>query len=285
LAYLSGNVSFSTLAMEKIARTTQNDNNDRGRSTDLELSKLLSLVTAVAFATSLCYDLGYFLALKIPLGHLPTTIADHVRSAITWLPASIGLILGLGWAFVDIHLDLVDKLQILVPRQIFGRKNKRRYDLILLAIGIVLNFAFAFALYEMHSVGPLLGLMFLMNIWLAYFLCIRQFTRVGDLPTHYLFAIYIVPLIAIACGSVGVMSARGERFFSNNTATVVTKSDADKFKDVRLLRQYERVILVLTPANNFAFISRDEVIRIEFAADRSRTSMSGLGFVEFMLGD
>ena len=64
------------------------------------LSKNLTFVTAAILALSVTYDFFLLHALSLTFAEVPTTIADHVRSAIIWLPvvgicALVGGIVGL----------------------------------------------------------------------------------------------------------------------------------------------------------------------------------------------
>ncbi|MCV0439298.1 MAG: hypothetical protein K5880_11745 [Hydrogenophaga sp.] len=65
-----------------------------------KLSKNLTVVTAAVLALSVIYDFFLLHALGLTFAEVPTTIADHVRSAIIWLPVIgifglVGGILGL----------------------------------------------------------------------------------------------------------------------------------------------------------------------------------------------
>ncbi|MCU7917267.1 MAG: hypothetical protein KZQ95_02780 [Candidatus Thiodiazotropha sp. (ex Epidulcina cf. delphinae)] len=47
---------------------------------------LLSIFTASAIVLSVTYDFGYLLFVGVSLSEVPTTLADHVRSSLVWLP-------------------------------------------------------------------------------------------------------------------------------------------------------------------------------------------------------
>jgi len=48
-----------------------------------EVGKLLGLVSAALLALSVAYDYFFLLALGLSFNSVPTTISDHVRSAIS----------------------------------------------------------------------------------------------------------------------------------------------------------------------------------------------------------
>ena len=52
-------------------------------------SKVLGLVTAVLLVLSTAYDFSFLYALGLNFEELPSTLADHVRSAIIWAPRAL----------------------------------------------------------------------------------------------------------------------------------------------------------------------------------------------------
>jgi hypothetical protein len=59
------------------------------------LGKLLGLLTGALLVLSVGYDYGYLSSIDLTFAAVPTTITDHVRTAIVWAPASgVGIALG-----------------------------------------------------------------------------------------------------------------------------------------------------------------------------------------------
>ena len=54
-----------------------------------DLTKRLPVATAVLLVLSVVYDYFFLRALSLNFSELPTTITDHVRSAIVWLPGIV----------------------------------------------------------------------------------------------------------------------------------------------------------------------------------------------------
>jgi hypothetical protein len=50
------------------------------------VSALLPALAAGSFVLSAAYDIGYFVRLGVNAGVVPTTLSDHTRSALLWLP-------------------------------------------------------------------------------------------------------------------------------------------------------------------------------------------------------
>jgi hypothetical protein len=55
-------------------------------------TKLLALIAALCLALSVIYDWGYLAALDLTFSEVPTSLSDHARSAILWLPLSASLL-------------------------------------------------------------------------------------------------------------------------------------------------------------------------------------------------
>lgn len=61
------------------------------------LGKLVALTSAYLLAVSVGYDFAYLRALGLSFASTPTSLADHVRTAIVWAPATgIWMVLGAG---------------------------------------------------------------------------------------------------------------------------------------------------------------------------------------------
>ena len=59
------------------------------------LGKLLGLMTGALLVLSVGYDYGYLSSIDLTFAAVPTTITDHVRTAIVWAPANgVGMALG-----------------------------------------------------------------------------------------------------------------------------------------------------------------------------------------------
>lgn len=56
-------------------------------------SKVLVLASVCVLALSVAYDFGYLFALGLWFSSLPTSVADHARTAIIWIPGAVLFIL------------------------------------------------------------------------------------------------------------------------------------------------------------------------------------------------
>ena len=58
-----------------------------------KLPALISVFAAFILGLSVVYDYGFFYILGTGFSEMPTTISDHLRSSLTWIPETIIVIL------------------------------------------------------------------------------------------------------------------------------------------------------------------------------------------------
>lgn len=71
-----------------------------------EVTKILGLLAAVSLGLTLFHDWGFLMALGLDYSDVPTSISDHARGALNWLPfASISLGAGVLWHALNRRLE------------------------------------------------------------------------------------------------------------------------------------------------------------------------------------
>lgn len=72
----------------------KNTENSKNTFSNLEdLVKLIPILTAAILAVSITFDSAYLWALGLTLLDIPSSIAEHIRSALLWLPLFLALII------------------------------------------------------------------------------------------------------------------------------------------------------------------------------------------------
>lgn len=59
-----------------------------------KLPTLISVLGALVLSLSIAYDYGYFLVFGVSFAEMPTTLSDHLRSSLTWIPSTLLVIFG-----------------------------------------------------------------------------------------------------------------------------------------------------------------------------------------------
>jgi len=112
-------------------------------------AQAFALVSAVSLALSIVFDMGYLESLGLNFGDVPTTIADHVRSALLWVPRVIGAIAGyFAITFLQSTFAAMGADGIGQPAQ-EGRKSKK--------LSLVLGLIFIGAAFAISNVNWLTG--------------------------------------------------------------------------------------------------------------------------------
>lgn len=56
---------------------------------------LVAVFSAVVLAISITYDFGYLVYLGLSFSEVPTTLSDHIRSSLVWIPPTIIMLFGM----------------------------------------------------------------------------------------------------------------------------------------------------------------------------------------------
>jgi hypothetical protein len=70
------------------------ENSDVAKIEIDDLGKIIGVLTAATFCLSVIFDWGNLEALGLSFSDVPTTIADHVRDALLWVPGTLSAALG-----------------------------------------------------------------------------------------------------------------------------------------------------------------------------------------------
>ncbi len=55
---------------------------------------LISISGVLVLSASVVYDYGYFFAFDVDIAEMPTTLSDHLRSSLNWIPYTVALFFG-----------------------------------------------------------------------------------------------------------------------------------------------------------------------------------------------
>jgi hypothetical protein len=213
------------------------------------LGKGIGLLSAAALVLSVFYDYNFLLALGLQFSEIPTGIADHLRSAIVWLP---------GWAPV---LALFALLELLTRRMLgfnpAAERTRRHEDLSIYAfMGLVIIYGIFFStsyssLYFIFFFGWSLA-----TVWAMGHPRFRaKFNLVGAL------AFLLVPMLMTMVGGLGY--GRGEEMLNATKPTWKIKLKEDeKMQDVEVLglRRFAEVAIFVTPDKRVQVVRADQVI-------------------------
>ena len=224
-----------------------------------------------AFVLSYCYDWGLFNALGISYSEAPSSIADHIRTGLVWLPAAILFVVG----FVTMELltvrwgrgrseEEVNHTSVL-PKRI---RKARRVVCITSGFfgisGVVLWLLFGGVLTTFLLYGLLFG-WFSFALWLTGNPVVQR--RLSGLSSTIYVSWPMIPFLFVLLGQ-GDASKNFRNSQPNHRIHISDNSSPSKL-EVYILRVYGDWLLVNNKQDQIYWIKLDNVDRIEILSKRA----------------
>jgi hypothetical protein len=229
-----------------------------------DFGKFVSVVTATLLVLSTAYDFSFLHALGLTFEELPSTLADHVRSAIVWVPRA--LLYVAAYAVYELFMSRVEgglsEEEIIArsrtPRFTRAfRRSPRLFISILIPLGIVVQFLFS---------ASEQGLFFLaLFVWGSLSLSVVKHQRLGARftpATRRLFV--VVPLVVIWVANLGY--GRGEAMLNANAPIwkIELKTvAATETRSVVGLRRFSEAAVLVEPGRRVSVVPADSILRAE----------------------
>jgi hypothetical protein len=231
---------------EMSAQTSPSINSSPLLNSFEQVGKLASLIGSALLFLSVLYDFSFLAALGLHFSEVPTTISDHIRSAIVWVPQVGGMVL----VFLVYELAMrrieggktEDELIASSTNPKFTRTFRASADALIPILGLI-SIA-GWLIFGSSYIG--LYLVFIM-LWGFLSISVVSHARLGqsfDRMTARLFV--LVPIAAAIVGSFGY--GEGERLLTAKDANwEVTVADADKRTAYQVVgvRRFESVVIVV----------------------------------------
>lgn len=211
----------------------------------------LSLIAASALGASVIYDWGYFGAINLAFPEVPITLADHVETALLWLPLLIvvlicTLILNLVVVRLERGIDAEERIR----RSRFP-KIARFWEqgwMSLLRIGsVVAILVFLFFPYGRldHLKYPLFIAWVVFGEWIVSHEAVRR-----KLPLGFMLFLLALGIVLIELGLTGRGDALDALHDNQNIATITLVPSGEQLKDVHIIRTFSSNILLYDDKNN-----------------------------------
>lgn len=226
------------------------------------VGKILALGASLSLCASVIYDWGFLRALNLSFLDVPTGIADHIRTALLWFPLGIGLVAGYLPAFMLTRRIYRNVTGDAVHQDIGAnspKKTKRSWNAALNVVALLSIVAFLFIGWlgvYMLGVG-------LSALWVSFAMwTYKRSSIVLNLDQSRIWAITFVPPLMLLLFCYGYIS--GVFAYQNQPLeTLLTLSDKSDSIGVRVLRQYDKGMLVLNDKAKVVFYPWDEVKKVE----------------------
>ena len=234
------------------------------------------LTPSIAFIFSFFYDLGVFMALGISYADAPTSIADHMRTGLVWIPTAIiivAIIIALELVNAsmnkgnkklecthDNHSPSRSKLSVAMAWIVSGAYT------VCMLLGVV-----GLILWVIHGDDYPVNMFYFGAAMLWVFIALRVIGRVDELKrqSRLLRFIFISwPLFPVFFIHLGQGEAiRDSR--STQKIHVSDKQSASVLEDVNIVRAYGDWLLVRSQQDQVFWVKLDNVDRIDILNEKS----------------
>lgn len=239
--------------------------NEAQVSPKLEISvRLLALAVPFAFGLSVLHDWGYYKALGINFNEVPFTWADQLRFSLTWLPGSLSVLaISAAWGVI-----MVKAQKDVNAKEVWENDAEYQKRISIHSKVEKIGFAISFSCFAIGVVIWVLwgdtkwaNMSILLSFWLyaVYWMGFSKssFVSTWFKPNQWLLIMLIPALWGYPFFS-GFYSSDIQKL---DLVSIEIKSDVKRVEGYRLIRVYERGVLV-TDGTTMLFITNDQITRI-----------------------
>lgn len=222
---------------------------------------LISIFSSLAFVLSVVYDWGYFMFLNISFSELPTSLSDHVKSALIWLPKTV-----LG-GFVALTIELLtqriergmteEEIILSSPNPKFTyyfRRSPFYFIIIVSTLAIILKI--------LGLPVPLDALIFFtICLWVLINSWIFNFPRLQQKYSFlFRYTFKWLPIIVLIIWYLGYSEASSDIKINKTICILLNKNE--KIESAILLRSFDKFILIwYKEKNTYEFIPWQSIYR------------------------
>lgn len=171
------------------------------------LSKLVGVVAGVALVGSVAYDWAYLYAMGLSFSDIPTSITDHMRSALNWMPnavLTVGIVIGVELFLRRTEQGMTEEQLISAsphPRfTAWFRKSPSTLIVVIAVLTLVLYILLG------HAFSSGLGFAFII-LWFLFSSWVNSHPRIMEKRSRELrLAIHWLPPVVVWIASMGYNS-------------------------------------------------------------------------------
>ena len=238
---------------------------DTGTAISFErIGWLSGVIGSLSVIVSFVYDWGFFAALGISFADAPTTISDHIRSWLVWLPmvataATFTLVMELLNRRVERGMT-EDEIVAFSPSWVRRVRNTPYYLVAVTGpLTVVLWVVFGESYFKLLVLG-LPVCWFIFSKWVfGHPTVSERHSRLFRLFVHW------APAVVIWVFLLGSTSAERDTLppSLSRAAYTIHADDASSSRNVEILRSFEKWLLVREEDNGIAWIPVDDIGRME----------------------
>lgn len=230
-------------------------------------TKLLALIATLCIALSVVFDWGYLTALELTFSEVPTSLSDHTRSAVLWLPL-VASVFPLA-IVASLIFDQIDAKDV-------SEAKSRGEDISAYLKTEAKNAGWSLAIFSVIS--------FL--LWLAFGYRARTFLVMGALavwvlvvvramPHDYLgirlsmffrFSLVVLPIIPFSLYVAGYNSGREGISPDQQFGTINVRDSGNQYQiKANVVRLFEKTAIVIDENRKVLLLKPDDIVQVEKA--------------------
>ena len=235
------------------------------------IGALAAAIAPISIIVSFVYDWGFFFALGVSFAEAPTTITDHVRSWLVWLPwLAPATIILFGIEFLTRRIergmteDEIVESSSNPSRTRKLRNSPGRFISYLGPVMIICWLLFG----DLFSDGFFAGLAI---CWFMFAASVLYHPTVKHLyPRSLSLCFFYIPAIAVFVFYWGYSSAHTKTAYTPVSYKIytATASDSTKPSHIKLLRSFENWLLIRDNNKRITWIRLGDISRMELVENR-----------------
>lgn len=220
------------------------------------IGHLIAPVTAFSLVLSIVYDWGYFEAIGLSFAEVPTTITDHIRTALVWAPMVFtGLLIGVSWAAMWSSRDSSMSKEAERAPSFYKRHKTKAF--------VAASFLVIWAHWlwgDFFSSPMVVAVGYLALVATEHWLIARL--PVGSMSAGAVAIVAILPSITLSLYFIGF--AMGTEQLYRSPKVLINASLPEEVSDkVTVLKYMERGLLVATEDGKAIFLGWDQIRSVE----------------------
>jgi len=223
----------------------------------------MGIIASISFAASLLYDWGYYAALELSFADIPSSLTDHARSTLIWVPAILG-------GFIPYFIFEVFTRRIergMTEEEITSTSPKwiKKFRASPQKLIFYSSFIFAIAYVLMGDIFFNFAILAAIVLWISFAEWSQSHPRIeARRSLHVRLAIIILPAIGILLFSYGRSDAIKAYLAAPNTAFSLSGRNVPI--EATVLRYFDKGMLIKEKGGPIVFYQWSSITQIRTAA-------------------
>nr|VVV06026.1 hypothetical protein AW0309160_03510 [Aliivibrio wodanis] len=232
-----------------------------------KLPKYVSALIPIILSLSIVYDFGYFSSLGLSFSDIPTTISDHLRSSIVWLPTALICIF-----FISIIELFTRRLeQGMTEEEIINNSSNPQRTAKIRKSPFYFITAITVSIPIVYLFGVKIPVVAWQFFWIITWFLLHDFIfghqRIASQITkEYSLLIRWIPAVILWVLFSGYLAGEQDKGAGNSLATITTESVV---LEKVILRAYDKFYLLYSPDDEIiTILSSGSVLSIDSAPQK-----------------